>query len=76
MEFLKIIAFAVLAGVIGAILAAQGYLVLPASLAQRIPATKHVAFWADAWAHNASYLVGCVGGLVLVGIVWQRRRRA
>ena len=67
---------ALLAGLVGAFLAAQGYLSLPASLAQRIPEAKHVAFWADAWAHSASYLLGAAGGLALVVIVWRRRRWA
>ena len=35
-----------------------------------------VAFLADLWAHSASYLIGFVGGLVLIGRVWRSRGRA
>jgi hypothetical protein len=35
-----------------------------------------VPFLADMWAHAASYLVGLVGGLVVVARVWRSRGRA
>ena len=34
------------------------------------------AFLADLWAHSASYLVGFVGGIVLLVRVWRSRGRA
>ena len=40
----------------------------------RIPRDRHVAFLGNLWAHNASYLVGFVGGTVLAVRTWRRRR--
>jgi hypothetical protein len=36
---------------------------------------KRAAFIADWWAHNASYDVGFLGGVVVCVITWWRRRR-
>lgn len=36
----------------------------------------HASFTADLWAHNASYAIGFVGGLVLCGHVWHARYAA
>ncbi len=40
-----------------------------------VPQEKRAAFAADAWAHTASYLVGFVGGIVVVVRVWRSRGR-
>jgi H+/Cl- antiporter ClcA len=67
-------ACAVLAGVVGYILGRGGIFVLVEPLASRVPEEKHVAFLADGWAHSASYLVGFIGGIVVITRVWRSRR--
>lgn len=62
-----------IAGLVGAKLAVAGVIALPGSLARAIPTDRHVAFLADWWAHSASYLVGAVGGLVVIFYVGVRR---
>jgi hypothetical protein len=44
-------------------------------LASLIPAESQNGFLTDLAAHSASYLVGGVGGLVLMFWVWHRRLR-
>ena len=65
---------ALLAGVLGAVLANAGAVTLVPYLAVRIPANRHVAFLADLWAHDASYLSGMLGGLILAIATYHRRR--
>ncbi len=62
-----------LAGIIGYILANTGTIYLVGELADRIPAGKHNAFLAVAWAHVSSYIVGFVGGIVICMKVWMQR---
>lgn len=64
---------ALVAGIIGAVLAATGKLQLPQELAPLIPPAKHAAFMADAWAHLASYASGTLGGLIVIGYALWRR---
>jgi hypothetical protein len=66
--------FALIAGVIGFAVATAGWVGLPESLAQRVPPEKHVAFLADAFAHEAAYDVGFLGGVILWAWTWARRR--
>ena len=54
------------AGVIGYLAASSGTFVLVEPLATRVPEERHVAFLTAGWAHSASYLVGFVGGVVLI----------
>ena len=50
-------------------------LVQPADwVAEDLPADRHARFLADLWAHNASYALGVVGGLVVVVRTWRSRR--
>jgi hypothetical protein len=65
---------AVLAGVVGAILARRGIVILLEPLASAVPADRRVPFLAALWAHSASYLVGFVGGVVLIVQTWRSRR--
>lgn len=65
---------AALAGVIGWLLAAEGWVILVGPLAEQIPRGRHVAFLTAAWGHSASYLVSFIGGIVLVVSVWRSRR--
>jgi hypothetical protein len=69
-------ACALVAGLVGAALARNGWVWIVPDLAERIPKERHVAFLADLWAHNASYVVGAVGGVVLACRTWIRRRPA
>ncbi|MEN6405275.1 MAG: hypothetical protein ABFC77_02270 [Thermoguttaceae bacterium] len=64
-----------LAGTAGYKIAETGILTLPEPLASRLPATKHVPFFADWWAHQTAYGVGFIGGSVLCIWVLIRRRR-
>lgn len=65
---------AVVAGVTGALLARAGVVHLFGFIARQVPQPKHVAFLADLWAHNASYLSGFIGGAILIFRVWYGRR--
>lgn len=69
------LACAFCAGVAGYLLASNGAISMPDWYAQLVPWDRHTVFLADLWAHNASYLVGCVGGIVLAVIIWRRRAR-
>ncbi len=67
---------ALLAGIIGSVLAASGAVILVEPLASRVPQERHVAFIADLWAHSSSYLVGLLGGIVVMWQVWRSRGSA
>jgi hypothetical protein len=64
------------AGAVGGALAERGVVFLVGPLAERVPPERHAAFLADLWAHDASYLLGCVGGVVLAVRVWRLRGKA
>jgi hypothetical protein len=64
---------ATLAGVVGYLLARSRVVVLLEPLASRVPPEKHVSFIADLWSHSASYLVGAIGGIVLIVSTWRSR---
>lgn len=68
-------ALAVLAGIVGGIAAANGWVSLVGSLASRVPPDRHVPFLIDLWAHNASYLGGFIGGFVVIALVLFDRSR-
>ena len=67
---------AALAGCIGWLLARNGVVWLPEPMASMVPKEMHVAFLVDLWTHLASYLVGFLGGIVLIVGVWISRGRA
>jgi hypothetical protein len=66
---------AAVAGVTGWLLAAAGAIRVVGRMATAVPPDRHARFLADLWAHNASYAVGFVGGIVLCVRVWRHRRR-
>jgi len=66
---------AVLAGIVGWIAASNGWVFLVGPIADRVPADRHTPFLIALWAHSASYLVGFVGGIVLIVIVLLGRQR-
>jgi hypothetical protein len=63
---------ALVAGLIGFTLAAHG-LISIGGWADEIPTQQHIRFVAVAWAHNASYLSGFIGGIVLIIYVYKAR---
>jgi hypothetical protein len=67
---------ALLAGIAGWLLANHGAVYLVGPIGQDVPADKHARFLADLWAHSASYLVGFVGGSMVVFHVWRSRVRS
>ena len=67
---------ALVAGVVGWLLASSGAVFLVGSIAHELPPDRHVPFLADLWAHSASYLTGLVGGIVVMALVWRARGRA
>ncbi|HVZ39555.1 MAG TPA: hypothetical protein VHI13_09785 [Candidatus Kapabacteria bacterium] len=69
------LAGALCSGIAGYLLAENGAISMPAPYSFRVPSDRHAVFLADLFAHNASYLVGCIGGLVLAVVVWMRRAR-
>lgn len=66
---------AFLAGIAGYLAARNGWVQMPPHWANDLPPEKHVAFFVDLFAHNASYLGGFVGGLFLTAWVWWTRIR-
>jgi len=64
---------AVLAGLLGWLLASRGIVQLVEPLASAVPADKHVAFLIDGFAHTASYGFGFLGGLVVMALIWRSR---
>lgn len=69
-------AVALLAGLVGYALARSGALFVDGPVAEEVPAARHARFLADLWAHNAAYLAGFIGGIVLCVRTVRRRRRA
>ena len=67
-------ACAFMAGIVGNLAARRRWVWLIEPLASRVPPDRHVAFLTDLWAHSASYLGGCLGGVLL--FVWIVIRRA
>jgi hypothetical protein len=65
---------ALLAGVVGFLSARAGWVGLPEPLAGRIPPEKHAAFLVDAFAHEAAYDAGFLGGVVLWAWTWASRK--
>jgi H+/Cl- antiporter ClcA len=64
-----------IAGVIGYFVAKSGGDWLLEPLVLQIPASKHHAYLADLWAHDAAYGTGFLGGIVVCGWVLFRRWR-
>jgi hypothetical protein len=64
---------AAIAGTIGGLATARGWLRLPAFVAANVPPDKQIPFMADLWAHNSSYAVGFAGGVVILAFVCRSR---
>lgn len=66
-----------LGGIAGYTLATDGKIVLAEPWRGSVPASAHVGFLTDLWAHNAGYLAAFVGGILLcVRALRQRWLRA
>ncbi|MFI5204037.1 MAG: hypothetical protein ACHQF2_06025 [Flavobacteriales bacterium] len=65
---------ALLAGIIGFILAENSMIHLISHLAERMGESVHTNFLAVAWAHMASYISGIIGTFVLCRIIYVRRK--
>lgn len=65
---------ALAAGIVGWFLASNQFVFLIGPLATNVPADRHVPFIAVLWSHAASYLVGFVGGMVIMVQVWRSRK--
>lgn len=63
------------AGLMGYYTSSNDWLIVPEPFATEIPAEKHVRFMIDVWVHNASYLVGFVGGITLILMIWFSRKK-
>lgn len=66
---------ALVAGVVGWVLAREGAIFLVGDLASEVPRNRHAVFLADGFAHTTSYVAGFVGGVVVIVRVWLSRRR-
>lgn len=64
---------ALFSGFTGYFLAQSGRVAMDAGFADAIPVSQHIRFVAASWAHNASYLIGFIGGAVLILRVWFAR---
>ena len=67
-------ACALTAGVVGWVLANNRIVCLIGPLVSNVPTDRHVPFIAVLWSHAASYLVGFVGGMVIMVQVWRSRK--
>lgn len=65
---------ALIAGIIGYIAASRDWVALYGPLGRQVPEQIHARFIADLFAHNMSYAVGGIGGIVLIIQVWRSRR--
>jgi hypothetical protein len=67
---------ALISGYVGWHLAESGNVYLVGPLAQRVSVDRHSLFLAVMWAHWTSYIVGLVGGIVIMVRAWRLRGRA
>jgi len=64
---------ALLAGLLGFVLARRGMVFPPEWVASTMSPAAHASFMADWWAHGASYTVGFFGGITLCVLQYRRR---
>jgi len=65
--------FAAMAGLVSFIAAKNGWIWMVEPWASLVPSDHHVLFLVDLWAHNTSYTVGFIGGIVVMALVWRSR---
>lgn len=61
------------AGITGWLLARADMIRLFGDIAEAVTADRHIPILADLWTHNASYIVGFIGGIVVIAKVWRSR---
>ncbi len=67
---------ALIAGIVGYVLARAGGVWLVGRFAEAVPRERQAPFLADLWAHTASYGFGALGGISLwIWTIMQRGRR-
>jgi hypothetical protein len=64
---------AFISGLLGYLLSSRGMIAPPEFIASVLPKAKYAPFMATWWAHNASYLVGFFGGIILCIITFRKR---
>ncbi len=64
---------ALLFGTTGYVLTGRGMIAPPAWVRGILPQRSYNAFMADWWAHNASYAVATLGGIVLCVMTYRKR---
>ena len=62
-------------GLTGYALTKRGVIAPPQWAASVLPPARHARFMADMWAHNASYLFGVIGGILLCFVTIRKRFR-
>jgi hypothetical protein len=66
-------ACAVVSGVVGFVLTQRQVIFPPELVRYELAPFLHARFMADWWAHNTSYGVGLVGGVLLCGLQYRKR---
>jgi hypothetical protein len=66
-------ALCLLAGFLGYVAAANGFVLLLDPLRSVLPVHKHAAFIADLWSHLTAYGAGLLGGIVICVWSWKQR---
>jgi len=64
---------ALLAGFLGFVLTRQGVVFPPQWVSDNLSPAAYDRFMADWWAHNTSYAVGFIGGIILCVLQYRRR---
>jgi hypothetical protein len=64
---------AAIAGLTGYVLTSRGAISPPGWVGSNLPPVRHALFMADWWAHNASYLSGFLGGILLCILTIRKR---
>jgi len=62
-----------LLGIVGYIAGQMGWAWLLSPFAEAVAPERHSLFLFNLWSHNAAYLLGAIGGIVLLFRLWKRR---
>src|SRR5262249_16892690 len=66
---------AMIAGIVGYVLASKHVIKLLEPLSSQVPEEHHIGFLIDLFAHLASYASGFFGGIVVIVWAWRKRRK-
>jgi len=67
-------AASILFGIVGYVAGQMGWAWLLPPFADAVVPERHALFLFNLWAHSAAYLLGVVGGLVLMFRLWKKRK--